>query len=182
MSWIQKTISKLKDGTPAIPIECPRGWGDVSFQRKMNFFLPFFFEISWQCPIAGVDECFSCRHPFNPDKIEVLRDELMQLKSLVDDGLMSKAEYKTRRRMTISFQQFGVGVPGYNSAVAAFILCPIGAIITAAGFWGVQNIHPGMWGAALGGALIVALGASFAGISYLRRRDIKKLFAADSDW
>ena len=178
MSWLGRTISELKDATAVTPLECPRGWGDVSFHVDIGGSpLPPFLEFSRKCPIGGVDKCISCRHPFNPQKTELLRDELLQLKSLVDEGLMSEVEYKARRKMTISFQQFDAGVPGYNSAVAAFILTPIGAIITAAGFWGAR-----WWGVALGGGLVLALGASFAGITYLRRRGIEKLFAADSDW
>ncbi len=180
----------MKDATKATPLECPRGWGDVLFRMKVGG-MPFppFLEFSRRCPIAGVEKCIKCRYPFNPQKTELLRDELMQLRSLVDDGLMSEAEYKARRKMIISFQQFGTGEPGYASAVATFILAPIGAVITIAGLLGAQNIHPGFWGVVAGGVLALVLGGSFAGISYWRRRDtdrrqrdIDKLFAADSDF
>ena len=183
MNWLRRTVSGLKEATEVAPIDCPRGWGEVSFHMNVGG-MPFppFFEFSRQCPIAGVHKCLSCRHPFNPQKTEALRDELLELRSLVEERLMSTAEYKARRKMTISFLQFGAGVPGYKAAVAACILTPVGAVIAGAGFWGAQNVDPGWWGVVLGGSLILALGVSFAGISYLRRRAVEELFAADSDW
>ena len=106
---------------------------------------------------------------------EALRDELTKLSALVDDGLMTEAEYKARRKTTLRVQQFGAGVPGHESAVAAFILIPIGVALTLVGWLGE------VWALAFVGALALALGVAFAGITYWLRRDIEKFLAADSD-
>ena len=181
MGWLKTTLSDVTEATAAAPIECPRGWGQVSFNMSFTGAPPFFFSVARQCPIAGVENCSSCKHPFNPHKTEMLRDELVQLRTLVDDGLMSDAEYFARRRMMISFQQFGAGTPGSASAITAFILVPLGALLAGAGWWCGQNIHPGFWAMAAGGALVLALGGSFAGISYWRRRELDELFSEEED-
>ena len=182
MSWLKAIVSDMKNVAAAPPLECPRGWGDVSFHVNVSLVpYPPFLEFSRLCPIAGVEKCLSCRHPFNPQKTELLRDELTQLRSLVDDGLLSEAEYEARRRMTVSFQMFGARAPGYASSVTAFILIPIGAVIAIAGFVCALSVHPGFWGSVAGGALVLALGGSFVGISYRQRRDAEKLLFSDRD-
>ncbi|MEE8400206.1 MAG: SHOCT domain-containing protein [Desulfobacterales bacterium] len=182
MNWPKGIIADLKNAAAATPLHCPRGWGDVSFQVNVDVEpWPPFLVLSRQCPIAGVEKCISCRHPFNPQKAELLRDELIQLRALVDDGLMSEAEYSARRRMALSFQLFGVREPGRASSVAAFILTPIGAVIGAAGLWCAVVVHPAFWAAVAGGGLILGLGGSFAGISYRRRRDAETLLSAGDD-
>ena len=48
----------LKDKFAAEPIECPRGWGEVTFVQDVQFF-PVFLTIQRSCPIGGV-ESFDC--------------------------------------------------------------------------------------------------------------------------
>ena len=52
-------------GTPAEPFECPRGWGSVSFVRKMVI-IPPIFAVERVCPIGGVTHCKQCTYPVNP--------------------------------------------------------------------------------------------------------------------
>ena len=63
------------------PIDCPRGWGQVSFVPKV-FLLPPIFAIDRRCPIGGVDHCSKCRYPFEPGSAELLRQRLEELDGL----------------------------------------------------------------------------------------------------
>ncbi len=180
MRWIERIIQDLKTASEATPLRCPRGWGDVPFQVSLSLEpYPPFVDFPRRCPIGGVETCVSCRHPFNPQRVDLLREELAQLRSLLDDGLMSGEEYDLRRKMTISFQLFGTRMPGRASSTAAFILAPIGTAIAVTGLICAVSIHPGFWGVVVGGSLILGLGGSFAGISHRRRRDMTKLLDAD---
>ncbi len=63
------------------------------------------------------------------------------------------------------------------SGAAALILGSIGTVITIAGVLCVLLVHPGFWGLVGGGALVLAIGGSLAGISYRDRKEIEDLFA-----
>ena len=178
MGWLKRTLTDINEATGASPIRCPRGWGDVSFVMHAEGFPPF-FSFSRKCPIAGVDKCHSCRYPFNPQAIEELRGELVQLQSLVDEGLMSDSEYLARRRLSIGFQHSGGRTPGSISATVAWILGPLGIVVTVGGWWLSQNVHLGFGALGGVGAVLLALAASFAGIAYHRRQEYEMLFHAN---
>ena len=62
----------FKDTWTPEPIECPRGWGVVTFVLKF-FLLPPILSIDRSCPIGGVTDCSKCRYPVNPGSAEQLR-------------------------------------------------------------------------------------------------------------
>ena len=65
MSWFNDKFS-------AEPIECPRGWGEVSFVLKFVL-VPPIFVIGRRCPIGGVEQCKDCRYQVNPVSTDLLR-------------------------------------------------------------------------------------------------------------
>ena len=75
MGWFRDSLSKLKEAASSEPVQCPRGWGEVSFNLDLEGFPPYFFGFSRKCPIGGVTSCTDCAHPFNPADVEPISDE-----------------------------------------------------------------------------------------------------------
>ena len=102
MGWIKNSIDEFREAAKTDPIDCPRGWGDVAFGLKIEG-LPPFGQISRQCPLAGVSSCSSCRYPFNPEKTQQLRESLVELESLCEEGVLTETEYQQQRRQLLQF-------------------------------------------------------------------------------
>ena len=183
MGWFSNTLNRLKEAAKAEPLDCPRGWGSVSFVTEIGGFWPF-FAVERKCPISGSSQCASCKYPFQPGPVESLRSSLETLTGLRDDRILTEEEFLARRRHLIGLQDLMDQRKGQKSAregyrAAAWILGPIGILVTALGVWLGQSIHPGLFGVAGGGVVLLALTLSFAALS--RSRKSSKDFEADGD-
>jgi len=162
----------FKDTWAAEPIECPRGWGGVTFVLKF-FILPPIFSIERGCPIGGVTDCSNCRYPVNPESAERLRERLEELDTLRGSTL-SEAEFRIRRRLIVEAHEPRQGVPGESAAAAAFVLGPLGLVATISGAFLSIAVHAGFLGLLGGGLVLGALAAGFAGMSRMQRRALPK--------
>lgn len=169
MKWLRNWLDTLKDVSAAEPIRCPRGWGEVCFQLSMGGWLPF-FEVSRMCPIGGVSECVSCRHPVKPEDAQRLRQNLEELDSLRKEGVLSDPEYAARRKMIIGLVKTKTGPPGEGYRITAWILGPAGVILTAAGVWLGANVDQEFWIMAGVGTAMLALCVSFTAIALMKRQ------------
>ncbi len=160
----------FKDTFGAEPIECPRGWGEVSFVPKL-FIIPPIFAMERNCPIGGVSKCKDCHYQVNPASTELLRLQLEELEGL-RGSMLSEAEFLIRRRLIVEARDPSGGVPGQKAATAAFVLGPLGAVTVGAGWYLSAVVHPGFLAILGGGLLLSALAAGFAGISKFRRRTL----------
>ncbi len=179
MSWLQTSRDKVKEATRADPIDCPRGWGPVSFQASINWFAGF-FGVERACPISGSENCASCRHPYNPADMERLRERLEELQSLLNEGALTQEEHDLRRHLIVAMlsdPDAGSLEDGFR--ITAWILGPVGVVISLFGTWLAMTVHPGFWGLGGAGALIVALCLSFAALSVRRSTDPGP---HDADW
>jgi hypothetical protein len=162
----------FKDTWTSEPIECPRGWGSVTFVLKF-FILPPIFSIDRTCPIGGVTDCSKCRYPVNPESAERLRGRLEELDSL-RGGTLSEAEFRIRRRLIVEAHEPRQGVPGESAAAAAFVLGPLGLVATVSGAVLSLAVHAGFLGLLGGGLVLGALAAGFAGLSRMQRGTLPK--------
>lgn len=162
----------FKDTWTAEPIECPRGWGSVTFLLKF-FILPPIFSIDLSCPIGGVTDCSQCRYPVNPESAERLRGRLEELDAL-RGGTLSEAEFRIRRRLIVEAHEPRQGVPGESAAAAAFVLGPLGLVAIISGAFLSIAVHTGFLGLLGGGLVLGALAAGFAGLSTMQRRTLPK--------
>ena len=163
----------FKDRFAAEPIECPRGWGPVSFVLKF-FVLPPIFSVERSCPIGGVTNCSLCRYPVNPDSAEQLRLRLGELDALRGSTL-SEEEFRIRRRLIVEAQEPRPHhVPGRAAAAGALVLGPLGIVAIGAGWYLSGVVHPGFFGLLGGGLVLSALAAGFAGLSMIQRRTLEK--------
>ncbi len=172
MGWLKNSIDEVREATKSDAIDCPRGWGDVAFGLKIDGFPPF-CQISRQCPLAGVSNCSSCHYPFNPEKTQRLRETLVELENLCEQGILTETEYQQQRRQLLLFT--ADPIPGSPALITAWILGPLGGVFLGTGWWLAENIHPGFWGVAVGGGVLLALAGSFAGIGWTMRRNHKLL-------
>jgi len=162
----------FKDKFTAESIECPRGWGQVSFALEVYFF-PVFLGIERRCPIGGVESCTKCRHPVDPGLTEHLRLQLEELNGL-RGSVLSDEEFSIRRRLIIAAQEPHHGTPGRATAIAALILGPLGVVAIGAGWYLSSVVHPGFLGLVGGGLVISALAAGLTGISMMQRRALPR--------
>ena len=162
----------FKDMLVPEPIECPRGWGQVSFVRKF-FILPPIFSIERSCPIGGVTNCSQCLYPVDPGSAERLRLRLVELDALRGSTL-SEAEFGIRRRLIVEAQEPKPhpGIPGRAAATAALVLGPLGVVAIAAGWYLSRIVHPGFLGLLGGGLVLSALATGFTGLSIIQRRPL----------
>jgi hypothetical protein len=158
----------LKDKLAAEPIECPRGWGEVTFARDVQFF-PVFLTIQRSCPIGGVESCTRCSHPLNPGLVEELRLQLQELDGL-RGAILSEEEFRIRRRMVVEAWEPLNGDPGRSAAIAALVLGPLGVLTMGAGWYLSTAVHMGFLGLAGGGLVLSSIAASLAVISRMQRR------------
>jgi len=163
----------FKDTFAAKPIECPRGWGPVTFVLKTSVFFPLFLDVSRTCPIGGVTHCDKCRYPIEPGSDEELRLRLRELARLKGTALTER-EYRIRRRLLIEAREPHPDIPGQKTATTALVLGPLGAIITGAGWYLTWTQHPGFLALLFSGVVVLGLSVSFAGISITRRRALPK--------
>jgi hypothetical protein len=162
----------FKDKFAVEPIECPRGWGEVSFALEVYFF-PVFLGIEHRCPIGGVESCAKCRHPVNPGLTENLSLQLVELEAL-RGSVLTEEEFRIRRRLIIEAQEPFDDEPGRAAAIAALVLGPLGAVTMGAGWYLSVAVHTGFLGLLGGGLVLSALAAGFTGISILQRRALTK--------
>ena len=160
----------FKDHFEAEPIECPRGWGEVTFAPDV-LFLPVFLTIQRSCPIGGVATCAKCRHPVNPGLVTHLRLQLEELEGLRGRGL-GEEEFRTRRRMIVEAWEPHSGNPGRATAIAALVLGPLGVLTVGAGWYLSTAVHLGFLGLAGGGLVLSSIAASLAAISRMQRRKL----------
>jgi len=170
MGWFKDSLSKLKEATSSQPVQCPRGWGEVSFNLDLDGMPPYFFGFTRTCPIGGVTSCTDCAYPFNPEDVERLRENLTELTNLRDEGVLSESEYAIRRQMIIELQHGKDSLPGEGFYTAAWTLGPLGVVIIGAGIWLVQAFHRAFVGVVIGGAIVLALSLSFAVVASTKRK------------
>ena len=147
MSWLNKTFDKLKEASTAEPIDCPRGWGKVSFFFEpgtswLLVHLPFAFDFTRRCPIGGVASCHECCYPFKPEDAERLRDNLDKLDALRKDRVLSESEYEVRRAMIIHLQDGTSQQPGDGFRAAAWLLGVPGLAVTVVSSWLAMSMEP----------------------------------------
>ena len=142
----------FKDKFAAEPIECPRGWGQVSFVLKVVL-IPPIFVIDRRCPIGGVENCKDCRHPLEPGSAERLRLRLEELDGLRGSTL-SEEEFRIRRRLIVEGLDLRCAVPGEGAAIAALVLGPLGVVAITAGWYFSGVVHPGFLGVLAGGLVL----------------------------
>lgn len=162
MGWIADTSDAIKAHTRAEPIECPRGWGQVSFVSSV-WCVPPLFGVDRSCPIGGVGDCGRCKHASNPDAFR-LSEQLVELARLRDEGQLSEVEFGTRRAGVVHLQ-VGSDASRRAQLTTAWMLTPLGALLTVAGVICAQLVHPGFWGMAGGGLVFAVIGLSFWGLS-----------------
>ena len=176
MGWLQS----LREITTAMPIECPRGWGDVTFSNDIEGFPPF-GKITKQCPIAGVSNCASCGHPYNPARMAQLRETLAELEQLCDEGKLTESEYQAQRRMLLAFQHSIENAPGEYALITAWILGPLGVVATVAGVLLAEQYNVGFYGMTGVGSVLLAVAASFGGIGWMKRKSYLRRIDAEPD-
>ena len=172
MKWLSSSLDRLKDLARAEPIDCPRGWGEVSFVAEVSAFWPF-ISFERQCPISGTQNCASCRHACNPDRLDQLKAALKEVEQLHADGTLTAEELRVRRAAIVRFQDFLENTTGRRDSyrTAAWILGPLGVLFTAVGGWLVATKHPAFWTLAGSGAIMLALTISFGVLAAPRDDD-----------
>lgn len=160
----------LEDKFAAEPIECPRGWGEVTFALDVQFF-PVFLTIQRSCPIGGVGNCGECRHRVNPGSTERLRLQLEELDAL-RGSILGEEEFLVRRRMIVEPWEPRHGDPGRAAAIAALVLGPLGVLTVGAGWYLSAAVHLGFLGLAGGGLVLSSIAASLGVISKMQRRKL----------
>ncbi|MHC4177383.1 MAG: hypothetical protein ACYSWU_07745 [Planctomycetota bacterium] len=179
MGWFQSTLDTVKEAAGAAPIECPRGWGKVSFALDLDFwFFTPFFDLSRSCPIGGVSNCIQCRYPSRPEDTDRLRENLNKLEAFRQEKVLSESEYATRRQMIINLQD-GTGPvprrrgpPGEGLRTAAWVLGPPGLVIAGAGVWLAMTFpNPELWALPVCGAVATALAVSFAVLGWTKKKE-----------
>ena len=179
MGWFKDNLSKLKDATSSQPVQCPRGWGEVSFNLNLEGLPPYFFGFSRTCPIGGVASCTDCAHSFNPEDVERLRENLIELVNLRDEGVLSESEYAIRRQLIIELRHGKDSLPGEGFHIAAWTLGPLGIVIVGAGIWLALTFHQALVGVVIGGAILLGLSLSFAVIASTKRRTSENPSSSD---
>lgn len=156
MGWFSNTVEGIKAATTHDPVECPRGWGPVSFVGSA-WVIPPMFGVSRECPIGGVTRCGECKYPTNPEVFR-LAEQLAELRRLRDEGELSPAEYGMRRQALVYLHADTRGRAFY---AAGWIMCPLGALIAVIGIALALRYAPGLWAIAILGAVVLCLGMSF---------------------
>lgn len=161
----------FKDKFESEPIECPRGWGQVSFTPDLTI-LPVIIAIGSRCPIGGVDHCTKCRHPMNPASADLLRVRLEELEALRGSTLTDE-EFRIRRRLIVRAQEPPDPSAGHKPLITAMVLGPLGVVATGVGGVLAATVHLGFLGLLGGGLVLSSLAVAFAGISRMQRRALR---------
>ncbi len=160
MGWISRTLETIKAQSSHEPIECPRGWGQVSFVSSI-WVMPPMGGLERKCPIGGVSECGECAYPSNPDAFR-LAEQLAELERLRAAGDLSADEHETRRHAVVHLhvkQESESDGRGLN--IAAWIMGSLGTLLAAAGTALALRVHPGFWALAGVGCVLLVLGLRF---------------------
>jgi hypothetical protein len=160
----------LDDRFAAEPIECPRGWGEVTFALDVQF-VPVFLTVQRTCPIGGVASCARCQHAVSPGLTQHLRQQLAELEEL-RGSVLAEEEFWLRRRMIVEALEPYDDKPGQGAATAALVLGPLGVLTTGAGWYLSAAVHVGFLGLAGGGLVLASIAASLAGISWMKRKKL----------
>lgn len=174
MKWFRAGMDKVKELSSTEPVPCPRGWGDIKFNYTVD---GWSLNLSRQCPIGGVEYCSACSYPYNPNKIETMKENLQYLEQLRQDNMLTEREYNVRRFMIVCMLNDKSLNPGFGYRVTAWILGPLGIVSTAAGAWLGFNLHPGYYGISGIGAAMICLSLSFFAIARIKKKYLKKLLA-----
>jgi hypothetical protein len=110
-----------------------------------------------RCPIGGVSDCSDCGYASNPDAFR-LSEHLDELTCLRGDGALSETEFDTRRTALLRLHPEGLR---RKQLTTAWILGPLGGLVTVAGVVLAGTVHVGFWGMAGFGGAMLALALSF---------------------
>jgi hypothetical protein len=80
-------------------------------------------------------------------------------------GVLSDSEYAARREAVIDLTSLRFRRTLFGFRIVACLLVPLGAVITIGGTLLATLSHPGFWGITGGGAIMLAVGSSFALLS-----------------
>ena len=164
-SRISRAFEKLEKKLEQDPIECPRGWGSVSFTRSFGSSmwesLPF-FGVESTCPIGGVSTCSECSYDVKPDTFK-LAEQLRELKVLRSEDAISENEYLALRESLVYLHRAGDGEDWRKTA--AWVMGPFGTLVASSGAALALAFHPAWWALCLLGSIVAVLGLSFWGLS-----------------
>lgn len=159
MGWIQNTVDALKEHAGHDPIECPRGWGSVSFVGSV-WLVPPLFWIERNCPIAGVSNCTQCKHASAVDPLRIA-EQLSELEGMLADKRLTTEEHRRCRSALLDAQGMGTTDLGWLLC-SIWIVGGIGALTVIAGWLLVERVHVGFWGLVAGGAVMLIVAAGLA--------------------
>ncbi len=159
------------DSPTAEPVECPRGWGLVTFVRSIAL-VPVVFVIDRRCPIGGVNDCTNCRYQVNPAAIQLFTQQLEELEALRGSTL-SDAEYRVRRRLIVQARAPRHEDPGERAALGAAVIGPLGWVTLGAGVLLSFVVHPGFLGLAGAGLVLSAVSEGLSRVSKTKRRALE---------
>jgi len=168
MQWFHGAIERIKKHVVVAPIQCPRGWGTVTFQPYVNASLVA-IELTQTCPIGGVTSCAECQYLFNPDDIEGMRERLRILDDLRVEGVIIGEEYQVRRRHIIELREGTEKNKEEGFRVAAWIVGPLGLMLITVGSLLSWLVHMGFVALAGVGTVMLTLGLSFRHLSQPRK-------------
>ena len=170
MRWFQSAQNRLKGYFDVEPIQCPRGWGSVTFQTSVSIFIPVSLGVGHICPIAGVENCKECRYRFNPDDVEGMRSRLSKLEDLRVEQIITDDEYELRRSRIIGLREETQRSREELFQAAAWIVGPIGLVVGTAGGLLAWGVNLGFLVLAIIGALALALGLGLLYLSASREQ------------
>ena len=169
----EKLRKTIRNTTASPPVECPRGWGPVTFQLSGMLVLPFAIA-GRKCPISGTETCATCTYASNPDSLR-LGENLAELERLQQAGLLSKDEHAQRRSALLVLHAPGDPRIGYRTT--AWILGPLGTLAMGAGLLIDLEEPVFFWLLTTIGGVLLALTISFAALGRRPSRDTLDLTA-----
>lgn len=159
-----KLGQSLKEKLAAEPIDCPRGWGSVTFPAS-GLFLGGIIWVGRTCPISGAENCAGCGYQTNPDALK-LNENLAVLEQMRRDGTLTETEFGERRTALLTLHPEADATVGFR--ITAWILGPLGILFVAAGIVLARELHEGFWGLGGVGAVMLVLTISFANLARKR--------------
>ncbi len=167
MGYFSNAMQKAQSRMSTHPIDCPRAWGEVTFNLSFETVLPW-VSVERKCPISGSNTCMECMYPVNPDSF-VLSKQLEELENAKQKYALTDEEYLNRRLAL--FTTFPPATTDCGFTVAAWVLGPLGVVFAGTGLALVHYIHPGFWGLVGPGAIMLALAYGFSGIATSRKEN-----------
>ena len=159
-----KLGESLKEKLAAEPVDCPRGWGSVSFPASGVLVFGFVW-VGRTCPLSGAENCAECGYQTNPDALK-LNENLAALEQMRGSGTLTETEYGERRTALLTLHPMADATAGFR--ITAWILGPLGILFGAAGMVLAQQLHEGFWGLCGIGAVMLVLTISFANLARKR--------------